>query len=186
MKRKIILIGLLLGSCILMTAQKKIELQPHKPQSVEVRLYDYNKGDFLLTLPLTFSITDDNILFVMMGNDASLADERSVWLFSKEIDLAELMKKNRNVSAAKTFKKQNKTLKRTLPYHDKIILHRTFEDGYEIIKKNAKPVFFEILASPKETLNFSLQFYVTQPKSNYAHSFIAKCKPVEFELIIKK
>ena len=93
MKKEIILIGLLFWNALWLTAQKKVELQPNKSQSMEVRLCDYRSEDiFLLNLPLTFSIINKNILVVMVGNDALLDYERSVWGFSEEMNLADLMK----------------------------------------------------------------------------------------------
>jgi len=171
-----------------LTAQKKIELQPNKPQSMEVRLCDYYKteGDFLLNLPLTFSIINKNILVIMVGNDTVLDYERSVWVFSEEVDLADLMKANRNVSAEKVFKKQSAMFNTVLLPCDKMTLYRAFDNGYEVITKNAKPLFFEIQnLSPNQPIRFSLQFYVAKPNASFPYLFIATCKPIEFELIIK-
>jgi len=191
MMKKFILIVLLIWSYTEVAAQYSIEIAPHKPKKIDARLIDGSKttDNYLMNLPLTFSITDKNVLIIMMGDDASLNYERSVWLFSKEIGLAELQKKDRNVGASKPFKNQNKTLNRFLSYHDKIRLFRPFEDGYEVVKKNAKPVFLEITnpsSTSSETFLFALQFYVTQPDANYPASFIAKCKPIQIELTIKK
>ena len=189
MKRGILLIGLLLWGSLWLTAQKKIELQAHKSQRVEVRLGDYNKteNDFLLNLPLTFSIINKNILVIMVGNDTVLDYEHSVWFFSEEMDFVdELMKGNRNVSAEKLFKKQNTVLSTVLMPYSKMTLYRTFDDGYEIVKKNAKPIFLQIPnLSSGETLKFSLQFYVAK-QAAVPYFFLAKCKPIEFELIIKQ
>jgi hypothetical protein len=187
--RKIILVILLLCNCLWLSAQKKIELQPHKPYSMEVRLYDNAKTDdnFLMSLPITLNITDKNILMIMLGNDNVLDGEYSVWLFSEETELAELMKKNRNVSATKSFKNKNTTLNKVLPFHKKLILYRPFDDGYETVKKNTKPLFLELLNPvPNESLKFYLQFYLTAPDKKSPYSFIAKCKPIEIEIIIKK
>ena len=189
MIKKFILLVLLLWSCVAVTAQYNIEIAPHKPKRIDARLCDDSKtkDNYLMNLPLTFSITDKNVLIIMMGDDASLNYERSVWLFSKDMGFSELQKKDRNVSASKPFKNQNKTLNRFLPYHEKIRLFRPFEDGYEVVKKNAKPVFLEIVnASASEKLLFALQFYVAQADVNFPASFIAKCKPIQIELTIKK
>jgi len=190
MMKKFILIVLLIWSCSEAAAQYSIEIAPHKPKKIEARLIDGSKttDNYLMNLPLTFSLTDKNVLIIMMGDDASLNYERSVWLFSKDIGFAELQKKDRNVGASKSFKNQNKTLNRFLPYHEKIRLFRPFEDGYEVIKKNVKPILLEITtsSSSSETFLFALQFYVTQPDANYPASFIAKCKPIQIELTIKK
>ena len=170
-------------------AQKKIELSLHKPYHTEVRLCDYNKtdDDFLLNLPIAFQITSSDMLIIMVGNDDVLDDKQCVWMFSEEMNFADLMKKNRNVNATKTFKSKNTTCNPVLVYHQNITLHRTFDDGYEIVKKNAKPILFEISnLSSNKSLKFSLQFYVTQPDGNYPYVFFAKCKPIEIELIIKR
>jgi hypothetical protein len=72
-----------------------------------------------------------------------------------------------------------------MPY-SKITLYRAFDDGYEVVKKNAKPFFFQIPnLSSGETLKFSLQFYVAK-QAAVPYFFLAKCKPIEFELIIKQ
>ena len=185
MKKRIAIIGLLLGSCLWATAQHKVEITPHKPQGIEVRLCDM-ENNFLLNLSLWFSITDKNILVVMIGNDAPMEYGCSVWLFSEEMRLVDLFQKDNNVRATKTFRKQNTVLNRFLLPHEKMTLQRSFDDGYEIIKKNTKPVFFEIINSSfKEALLFSLQFYVAQPGNSIPYLFVEKCKPIEIELIIK-
>jgi len=188
MKKGIILAGVLFGCCLWTMAQQKIELQAHKPYHTEVRLCDYHKtyNDFLLNLPLTFSITGNNILIIMVGNDTILNYEQSVWMFSEEISFADFAKKNRNVKALKPFEKQNKTLSPILLSYKYLKLHRPFDDGYEVVKKNAKPIFFEIVnPQPNKPLTLSLQFYVAKPSNNPAYLFIAKCKPVEIEIVIR-
>jgi len=189
MKKKILLIAVLSWSCLLVSAQQKIELYPHKPHRVEVLLRDNFKTEdnFLMNLPLTLSLTDKNILMVMIGNDTILDYKYSVWFFSEEFDFAELLKKDRNVSGSRMFKSQNRVLNKALLYHDKMRLYRPFDDGYEFVKKNAKPVLFEILNLPADkSLKISLQFYVAKPEKQCPYYFIAKCNPVEFEIIIKQ
>jgi hypothetical protein len=108
-------------------------------------------------------------------------------MFSKEMHFSDLIKINRNVNATRTFRNQNMILNTVLLYHRKMTLYRTFDDGYEIVKKNAKPLLIEVLnPAPDEVLQFSLQFYVTRPETYTPHLFVAKCKPIEVELIIKK
>jgi hypothetical protein len=121
----------------------------------------------------------------MVGDDSTLGYERSVWFFSKDTDVAELMKRNRNVNVSKSFKNQNRVLSKIVST-GKMRLYRNLEDGYEMVKKNAKPLFLEINnLSSNESLSFSLQFYVAQPDGNFPYVFIAKCKPIEIELILK-
>ena len=172
------------SSCAWMTAQNKIVLHSPKQQHTETHLYDED-DNFLLTLPLTFSITDKNVLIMMVGNDIRLPGEQAVWMFSEDIHLADLLKNDHNVSVTKSFKNRNTELHTVLLPHNRITLHRSFDDGYEIVKENAKPVFFDINDSSSNPLTFYLQFYVAKSDSKYPYVFIAKCKPIEVELNIK-
>ena len=186
MIKKVILSILFLVLCVCVHAQYKVEVSPHKSQKIDVRLSDdFNRGNYLMNLPLAFSISNKKVLIIMVGDDMPLYYDHSVWFFAKDIDLAELIKKNRNVSASKSFKKQNRVLNR-ISYHRKMTLYRAFEDGYEVVKKNAKPIFFEISnLAPNESISFSLQFYVAQPDTNFPYVLLAKCKPIDIELTIK-
>lgn len=168
--------------CACVSAQQKIELRTPNQLHTKAALYDED-NNFLLNLPLTFSITDNNILIMMTGNDIRLSDEQTVWMFSEEMHLANLVKNNRNVSATKSFQQQHSELKTVLRPNRQIKLRRTFDDGYEIIKKNALPVFFEINNSLSDSLlTFYLQFYVAKTDNRNAYVFTAKCKPIEVQL----
>ena len=167
-----------------MTAQEKIMLNSPNRQLVETHLYD-EEDNFLLTLPLTFSITDKNVLIMMAGNDLRLTGEQTVWMFSEEINLSDLLKNNHNVSVSKILKQQNTKFHTVLMPNRNITLRREFDDGYEIIKKNAKPVFFNISNPSSDSQTFYLQFYVAKSDGKYPYIFISKCKPIEIELIIK-
>jgi hypothetical protein len=187
MIKKNILFSILSWGCFCAYAQLKIEVAQNKPHKVEARLCNYFKAkdNYLMNLPLTFSITDKKVLIIMVGNDLTLDYDRCVWFFSKDTNLAELLKKNRNVNASKAFKNQNRVLNKFLS-KGKMTLYRSLEDGYEVVKKNTKPVFFDISALPaNQPLVFSLQFYVSQPDSNFPYVFLAKCKPIEIELTVK-
>ena len=96
------------------------------------------------------------------------------------------MKSNHNVNASKLFKKRNVEFYTVLVSHKKITLYRNFDNGYEIVVKNAKPVFFTIQDNASDKLTFYLQFYVAKPDNKYPYVFIAKCKPIEIELTISK
>jgi len=182
MKKFIILIGILLLCCLQLSAQKKIVLKTPKMQYVETHLYD-EEGNFLLTLPLTFSLSN-NILSMMTGHDTELGNNQAVWLFSEPVSLDNLMKKDSNVGATKSFKKNQSEFSVVLLPNRKISLYRAFDDGYEVIKKNAKPVFFEI-SSVTQPIIFYLQFYISKPDNKISYVFFAKCKPIEIELNVK-
>jgi len=184
MKKGIAIAVILFSSSVWMAAQNKLVLHSPKQQHTEAHLYDED-DDFLLTLPLTFSITEKNILIMMVGNDTRLSEEQTVWMFSKETSGSDLEKTDRNVSVTKSFKNQNAKFHTVLMPQRRISLHRAFDDGYEIIKKNAKPVFFSVNNPSSNSLTFYLQFYVAKPNGKFPYVFIAKCKPIEIELIIK-
>jgi len=165
------------------SAQKKIVLQSPKMHYAETHLYDED-DNFLLTLPLTFNISNKNILIMMVGKDTELGNDQAVWLFSKTFSINELMIQDNNVNATKSFKKTNPELSSLLLLNRKVSLYRSFDNGYEIVKKNAKPVFFEISGTSQPVI-FYLQFYVSKTDNKYPYVFFAKCKPVEIEITIK-
>jgi len=189
MKKELLLFVILCCSFMWAAAQLEVELYPNTPVHTKTRLLDCSKekDDFLLTLPLTFSITDKNVLVIMVGNDGVLDYGYSVWFFSKEIVFSDLLIIDKNVSPpwSSAWEKFNKLL----PSHKKITLYRDFDNGYEIVTINAKPIFLELLNPiPGEPLLFSLQFYVSRPpisNNGKPYTFMAKCKPIEIELLIK-
>jgi len=174
---------LIFFACAVTAAQSKVKLQSPRQQHVEVYLYDEDNDNFLFTLPLTFNMADKNVLVMMIGDDTKCVNGQSVWLFSQDMPLADLIKKNHNVSAAKAFKQRNTELNTVLIQNKKITLYRDFDDGYEVVTKNAKPVFFSITENAAVPLTFYLQFYVAKSDSKYPYIFVAKCKPIEIELI---
>jgi hypothetical protein len=182
--KKGIIFGLTFLSCVWVAAQSKIRLQSPKQQRVEVYLYDENNDNFLFTLPLTFNITDKNVLVMMVGDDTKFTNGQSVWMFSENMPLSVLMKNNHNVGAAKSFKQRNSELNTVLVSHKKITLYRNFDNDCETVVQNTKPVFFSIQEASKGVLTFYLQFYVAKSDGKYPYVFIAKCKPIEIELTI--
>jgi len=162
----------------------KIGLSSYEQQPLQVNLND-ETNNFLLTLPLNFSMVDANTLAMMVGNDANLPAGQSVWLFSEEIALNTLMRMNRNVNAGNTFKGRNAMFEKMLVASKGVKLYRPFDDGYEMIKKNVKPVFFTVVNPNSNMLELTLQLYVSKHEGNYPCFFIAKCRPVKIEINIK-
>jgi hypothetical protein len=182
-KKIFFLISILVLCSFWAVAQKKIVLTSPKMQYVETHLYD-EENNYLLTLPLTFNQTNKNILSVMVGGDGVLLKNQTVCFFSEELSLNSLMKKDNNISATKTFIKSNPELSPILLPNRKVTLYRAFDDGYETVKKNAKPVFFEI-NNPSQSVTFYLQFYVAKTEKKIPCVLVSKCKPIEIELITK-
>jgi len=178
-KRIIFLLSILLLSGFWTAAQKKIVLNTPKMQYVETQLYD-DDNNYVLTLPLTFNL-NKNILAIMVGGEGVLLNNQSVCFFSEELPINKFLKNAQNISATKTFIKNNPELNSILLPNRKASLYRKFDDGYEIVKKNAKPLFLEI----KGTTTLYLQFYVAKTDKKYPTLLYAKCKPVEIELITK-
>jgi hypothetical protein len=174
---------MLLG-CHWASAQKKIVLNAPKMQHVEINLYD-ESDRFLLTLPATFNITNKNTLTIMVGGDIELKKNQAVFIFSEDVSIKQLLKMNKNISAKGPFTKKNPVLNSVLFSNRKMSLNRDFDDGYEIVKKNAKPVILEINGASSQAITFYLQFYVAKPQKKYAYLIDAKCKLVEVELITK-
>ena len=187
MKKTLILLVILTVCSFFAYSQRKIELQPHKPVSMQVRLLDEAKADdnFVMNLPLTLTLVDNNVLFVMVGNDTALSYGQTVWMFSQEMSLTELLKNDLNVKVPKTFEKQYPTLNPVLVKQRNMRMFRNFDDGYDVVKKNAKPIFLEIVTLPSNNqMRFSLQFYVAKP-NNLSNLLGTKCKPVDIEIEIK-
>ena len=184
MKKSIVFVGITLLCCTWAAAQSKVRLQNPKQQRIEVYLYDDDNDNFLFTLPLTFSITDKNVLVMMVGDDTRFTNGQTVWMFSENLSLPVLMKKNKNVSASKAFKQRHSELNPVLITHKRITLFRNFDDGCETVIQNTKPVFFSIQESATGTLTFYLQFYVAKSDSKYPYILTAKCKLIEIELTL--
>jgi len=183
MKKKLLLTGIFVVCCMGLFAQKKIVLTSPKMQYVETYLYDESQN-YVLTLPLTFNL-NKNILTVMVGGDGVLFENQTVCFFSEDVSLNHLLKKDNNVSATKTFAKSNPELSPVLVPNRKITLYREFDDGYEWVKKNAKPLFLEIGSSPTAPITFYLQFYVAKADKKFPYVLHSKCNPIEIELITK-
>ena len=134
-------------------------------QTVTVKLYDTNEGDFLLDLPLTFHLNADNILFMIVGNESDLGRNNSVWLFDKTIDVNNFLKQNKNVGVSKTFKKHSKTFRRFYEQSDNVEKYVLFDRGFERVQAAPKPVFFK-LKDPTKPATLKLTFYVVSEKND--------------------
>ena len=153
---------LLLSSMAIRGVAQEINLNPEderNKQTVTVKLYDTNEGDFLLDLPLTFHVNADDILFMIVGSEDELAGNRSVWMFDKTVDLNAFLKQNRNVGTSKAFKKNNKELVRFNEQSENVEKYILFERGFERVQASPKPVFFEV-KDPDKPVQLKLRFYV--------------------------
>ncbi|MDR2010213.1 MAG: hypothetical protein LBQ22_07005 [Bacteroidales bacterium] len=184
-KINIILITFLLFALKTITAQEKVTLSAggQKQQRITVDLSGSEDNKLLLKLPITFQITDKNILIMILGDGNTFTGKRSVWLFSSEMPFETLQKNNLNVNADKHYKNKYKKFRTFFNSSEKIKLYKKFDNDYEIITANPKPVFFQ-LAENSKSIELNMEFYISQPGKKYPHWFIAKSRQVTIKINI--
>ena len=134
-------------------------------ETVSVRLYDNNEGNYLLELPLTFHITQNNILFMIIGDDNGINGNNAVWMFDKTVTLSDFQKKNKHIGAAKTFKKQIARLESFFDQSENVEKYTWFDNGYEQVHASPKPVFFKV-GDPAKPVVLKLKFYTSFANNN--------------------
>ena len=154
-------------------------------QTVSVKLYDTNEGDFLLDLPLTFHLNADNILFLIVGSEDRFDRNRSVWLFDKTVDLNAFLKQNKNISASSAFKKHNKELIRFYDQSENIEKYVLFEDGFERVQTSPKPVFFKVKDASKP-MQLKLRFYVASTQRDGTNQLSSEAGLIKITVNIQK
>jgi len=181
---KLIFTGILLLTYTTLWAQKyEKELRVDKPEKFTLALVSDSDGKKLTDLPVTLQLTNKNILIVMFGNGKYLQNNYCVWLFSPEITVKDFLEKNKNVAVSKEFKKSHIRLYKFyggkgFEYIDKY----NFDNGYETIRRNPRPAFFQVTDN---TVELYLYFYVsaTNKKTNL-NELITKTKPVKITIKI--
>jgi hypothetical protein len=186
-----------------MAAQEyTIETKTDSIVTFDMQLQEEN-GYHLVNLPVTFLLTNKNILIMLLGNDEPLASRKSVWLFESTQKVKKLLSLNKNVKVTKNFKKSTEDVEPFFKNSDgelQIALYKksepVFDNGYEIIQRKIKPLFFEILNNADE-VEFYLNFYVantdtdidtdtdTDTKNPYLQTLTAKAKAVTIKLKIE-
>jgi len=154
-------------------------------QTVTVKLYDTNEGDFLLDLPLTFHLNADNILFMIVGSEYELGRNNSVWMFDKTVDLNTFLKQNPNIGVSKSFKKNNKQVVRFYEQSENVEKYVLFEGGFERVQASPKPVFFQI-TDPTKPVLLKLRFYVASTRSNGLNMFSSEAGLIKVTVNIQK
>lgn len=184
-KTNLILFTLIIFCASQSIAQDKIELslKNERQKRVELSLRDSDGGTEILKLPVTFHITDKNILIMIIGNDKFLKDNSTIWLFSSTTELKDLIKKNRNVSTIRKFKKSNTELNTFFKNNDNVMLYKVFENGYECVTRTPKAIFFSI-TDLNQSLDLNFQFYVSNLDKKYRNILIAKCSPAKIQIKI--
>ena len=150
-------------------------------ETITVKLYDNNEGNFLLELPLTFHITQNDILFMIVGDDNGVNGNGTVWMFDKDVSLNDLLKTNRQIGTAKAFKKQINRLEPFFGQSDNVTLFKAFDNGYEQVQSSPKPVFFKVGDVSKPVV-LKLKFYTSSGKNDRSPELAAEAGTVKIIL----
>lgn len=154
-------------------------------ETVSVKLYDNNEGNYVLDLPLTFHISSNNILFMIVGDDNGISGENAVWMFDKTVPLNDFLKSNKQISASKTFKKQLNRLESFFSQSENIEKHTWFDNGFEFVQDNPKPVFFKVI-DPSKPVVLKLRFYASSENNNRTQVLTSETGIAKITINIKK
>ena len=150
-------------------------------ESVSVRLYDNNEGNYLLELPLTFHITQNNILFMIVGDDNGITGNNTIWMFDNSVLLNDFQKNNKHIGAAKMFKKQINRLESFFDQSENVSKFMWFDNGYEQVLASPKPVFFEV-GDPSKPVVLKLKFYTSFEKNNRSTELTSEAGTVKITI----
>jgi len=153
-------------------------------ETVSVKLYDNNEGNFILDLPLTFHITPNNILFMFVGDENGVKGNNAVWMFDKPVLLNDFLKINKQIGTAKTFKKQLSRLESFYDQSENVEKFTWFDNGFETVQSSPKPVFFKVGDVTKPVV-LKLKFYTSLEKNDRSQELSAEAGTVKIQLTIK-
>ena len=156
-------------------------------QSVDVKLFDNSTGNFLLDLKLTFHITKNNILFMIVGDKKGINDNKTIWMFDDNISLERLIKKNKNLIPSKEFKSTHNQVEPVVKSSRNVWLYMEFQNNIESVRSVPKPVFFRIKDS-SVPVELKLKFYVseTSDKDKYSQTLTAEAGITAITININK
>lgn len=188
MKKTLLILILFFGNFALWSQTKyDVELAVGKTKELSLQLIGDIDGKNLLSLPVALQLTDKGYIVMMFGNGEPLQDEQSVWLFSSPKNLKILMANNKNISATKEFQSRYSTLDpffKVSTDNMKYIRDYEFDTGYETIRRNPKPAFFQIDKNAKEIVLY-LTFYVSKPDKKFPDLLFTRAKIMELKIKIK-
>ena len=154
-------------------------------ETVSVKLYDNNEGNYLFDLPLTFHITQNNILFMIVGDDNGINGNNSLWMFDKSVVLNDFLKNNKHISTAKTFKKQLSRLESFFSQSENVEKFTYFDNGYEYVQASPKPVFFKVFDTSKPIV-LKLRFYASTEKNDRSQVLTSEAGQVKITINLSK
>ena len=129
-------------------------------ETVSVKLYDNNEGQYLCEVPLTFHITQNNILFMFVGDDNGVKGNNGIWMFDKPVSVSDFLKKNKQIGTGKAFKKQINQLESFFAQSENVEKFTWFDNGFEQVQMSPKPVFFKVKDTSKPVV-LKLKFYTS-------------------------
>jgi hypothetical protein len=150
-------------------------------ETVSVRLYDNNEGNFLLELPLTFHITQNNILFMIVGDNNGITGNHAVWMFDRTVPLNDFLKINKQIGTAKSFKKQMNRLESFLGQSENVEIFTSFDNGYEQVQSSPKPVFFKVGDVTKPVV-LKLKFYTSFEKTDRSQELTSEAGTIKITI----
>jgi hypothetical protein len=152
-------------------------------ETVSVRLYDNNEGNFILELPLTFHVTQNNILFMFVGDDNGVTGNNAIWMFDKTVSLSDFLKRNKQVGVGKTFRKQMTRLESFFEQSENVEKFTWFDNGFEQVQSSPKPVFFKV-NDPAKPVELKLRFYASFEKNDRSQELTSEAGVVRIKLTI--
>jgi len=188
MKTRLSVLAFLLGSLTLWSQTKhEFELVAGSTKAISMQLISDIDGASLLILPISFQFTDKGYLVMMLGDGNPLEKGQNVWLFSAQKTLKWLMTNNKNISATKEF--QNRFSDFNLFFNSpfngvQLFSGYKFDNDYEVISGNPKPVIFQVKEDTKE-ISLFLTFYVSKPDKKNPCMLFTKAKIIELKIKIK-
>ena len=176
-----------LGLCLILSGfiqAQEIKLNgkdTRNRETVTVKLYDNNEGRFLLELPLTFHITQNNILFMIVGDEKGISGNQTLWMFDKAVSLADFLKWNKQVGASKDFKKQMNQLETFFGQSENVEKFTGFDHGFEQVQASPKPVFFKV-NDPTKPVLLKLKFYTSNEKPDRSQELTSEAGIVKITI----
>ncbi|MCL2041722.1 MAG: hypothetical protein FWG84_06765 [Bacteroidales bacterium] len=151
---------LFLASATLTAQTVKLDYNDEKnKETVRVQLFDSYNGDFLMELPLTFHVTEDYVLFVIIGDETGIKKNTAICLFDETMELNDLTKKNRNFTFSDNFKKYHKKIYPFFERTNNVEMMMPFQNHCEYIETTPKPLFFQI-KNKANSIDLKLRFYL--------------------------
>jgi len=129
-------------------------------ETVSVKLYDNNEGHYICEVPLTFHITQNNILFMIVGDDNGINGNNGIWMFDKTVSLNDFLKRNKQIGTGKAFKKQMNRFESFYDQSENVEKFTWFDYGFEQVQMSPKPVFFKVRDISKPVV-LKLKFYTS-------------------------